>query len=44
MIHAFPKLAVEALGAFFASDMKDRFGTSHAQLAELIPFCRPPGA
>ena len=33
-----PKLAAEALGAFLASDMKDRFGTSHARLAELIPF------
>ena len=33
-----PKLAAEALGAFLASDMKDRFGSSHAGLAELIPF------
>src|ERR1700746_2614826 len=33
-----PKLAAEALGAFLASDMKDRFGTSDARLAELIPF------
>ena len=28
----------EALGSFLASDMKDRFGASHARLAELIPF------
>jgi hypothetical protein len=27
-----------ALGAFLASDMKDRFGASHARLAELVPF------
>src|SRR6188472_4359707 len=33
-----PELAAEALGAFLASDMKDRFGSSHARLAELIPF------
>ena len=33
-----PKLAAEALGSFLASDMKDRFGSSHARLAELIPF------
>src|SRR3954463_13163717 len=33
-----PELAAEALGSFLASDMKDRFGTSHARLAELIPF------
>ena len=33
-----PKLAAEALGSFLASDMKDRFGTSHARLAELIPY------
>ena len=33
-----PKLAAEALGSFLASDMKDRFGSSHAQFAELIPF------
>src|SRR5262252_2040362 len=33
-----PGLAAEALGSFLASDMKDRFGASHAGLAELIPF------
>jgi hypothetical protein len=33
-----PELAAEALGSFLASDMKDRFGTSHVRLAELIPF------
>jgi hypothetical protein len=33
-----PRLAAEALGSFLASDMKDRFGSSHARFAELIPF------
>src|SRR5204863_10023517 len=33
-----PELAAEALGASLASDMKDRFGASHARLAELVPF------
>jgi hypothetical protein len=33
-----PELAAKDLGSFLASDMKDRFGTSHARLAELIPF------
>src|SRR5678816_1932327 len=33
-----PELAAEALGSFLAADMKDRFGSSHARLAELIPF------
>jgi hypothetical protein len=33
-----PALAAEALGSFLASDMKDRFGTSHARLAEVVPF------
>jgi hypothetical protein len=33
-----PRLAAEALGSFLASDMKDRFGSSHARLAEIIPF------
>ena len=33
-----PELAAVALGSFLASDMKDRFGSSHARLAELIPF------
>src|SRR5688572_28598618 len=33
-----PELAAESLGAFLAADMKNRFGMSHARLAELIPF------
>src|SRR5262245_40934096 len=33
-----PALAAEALGSFLASDIKDRFGASHARLAEVIPF------
>jgi len=33
-----PALAADALGSFLASDIKDRFGSSHARLAELIPF------
>jgi hypothetical protein len=33
-----PELAAEAVGSFLASDMKDRFGSSHTRLAELIPF------
>jgi len=33
-----PEIAAEALGSFLASDMKVRFGASHARLAELIPF------
>ncbi|MBV9286881.1 MAG: metal-dependent phosphohydrolase [Hyphomicrobiales bacterium] len=33
-----PELAAEALGAFLAADMRDRFGASHARLAELVPF------
>ena len=32
-----PALAAEALGSFLASDMKRRFGSSHARLTELIP-------
>ena len=32
-----PELAAEALGSFLASDMKRRFGSSHARLTELIP-------
>src|SRR5499427_2303195 len=32
-----PALAAEALGSFLASGTKDRFGSSHARLAELIP-------
>ena len=38
MMMTLPELAAEALGAFLASDMKDRFGGSHARLAELVPF------
>jgi hypothetical protein len=34
----FPKLAADALGSFLASEMKNRFGSSHARLAEIIPF------
>jgi hypothetical protein len=33
-----PALAADALGSFLASDVKNRFGSSHARLAELIPF------
>jgi len=33
-----PSLAAEALGAFLANDMKDRFGVSQARLAEIVPF------
>src|SRR5246127_1175337 len=33
-----PALAAEALGSFLAFDIKDRFGSSHVRLAELIPF------
>jgi hypothetical protein len=33
-----PGLAADALGAFLAADMKDRFGSSHARFAETIPF------
>src|SRR5215213_5282647 len=33
-----PELAAGALGSFLAADMKDRFGSSHSRLAELIPF------
>jgi hypothetical protein len=33
-----PELASQDLGSFLASDTKDRFGTSHARLAEIIPF------
>ena len=32
-----PELAAEALGSFLATDMQHRFGSSHAQLTELIP-------
>ena len=33
-----PELAAGALGSFLASDMKGRFGSSHARLLELTPF------
>jgi hypothetical protein len=33
-----PQLASDALGAFLADDMNNRFGVSHARLAEIIPF------
>ena len=33
-----PELAAQDLGSFLASDAKDRFGASHARLAELLPF------
>jgi hypothetical protein len=33
-----PNLAAEALGSFLAADVRDRFGASHARLAEIIPF------
>src|SRR5207342_762683 len=33
-----PELAADALGAFLASDMKKRFGASHARLTEVVPF------
>jgi hypothetical protein len=32
------ELAAEAVGSLLASDMKDRFGSSHTRLTELIPF------
>ena len=32
-----PELAAEALGAFIATDMTRRFGTSHGRLTELVP-------
>jgi hypothetical protein len=33
-----PELAADALGSFLAADVRDRFGASHARLAELVPF------
>jgi hypothetical protein len=33
-----PELAANALGSFLAADVRDRFGYSHARLAEIIPF------
>ena len=38
MMITLPGLAAEALGAFLAEDIRDRFGVSHARLAEIIPF------
>jgi hypothetical protein len=32
-----PKLAAKALGSFLAKQMSSRFGSSHAELTELIP-------
>ena len=36
MMITLPGLAAEALGSFLADDMKDRFGVSHARLAEIV--------
>jgi hypothetical protein len=33
-----PELVAQALGSFLTSDTKSRFGSSHARLAEVIPF------
>ena len=33
-----PCLAADALGSFLANDIRDRFGVSHARLAEIVPF------
>jgi len=33
-----PELAADALGSFLASDVRSRFGSSHARLAEVLPF------
>ncbi len=33
-----PQLAADALSSFLAADMKDRFGVSFGNLAEIIPF------
>ena len=33
-----PQLVAQALGAFLTSETKDRFGSSDARLAELLPF------
>src|SRR5215471_20571906 len=32
-----PELASEALGSFLSSFMKDRFGSTHPRLAEVVP-------
>jgi hypothetical protein len=33
-----PEMVVEALGSFLAAESRGRFGASHAELAELLPF------
>src|SRR6202140_4760140 len=33
-----PELVAQALGSFLTSDTRSRFGSSHARLAEVIPF------
>src|SRR6516165_3864627 len=33
-----PELVAQALGSFLTSDTKSRFGSSHARLAEVLPF------
>src|SRR6059058_1945902 len=33
-----PELVAHSLGSFLTSDTKNRFGSSHARLAELLPF------
>ena len=33
-----PELVAQALGSFLASDTRSRFGSSHANLAELLPY------
>ena len=33
-----PEMVVEALGSFLAAETRGRFGASHAELAELLPF------
>ena len=38
MMITMPGLAAEALGSYLAEDIRDRFGVSHARLAEIIPF------
>src|SRR5258708_12599894 len=33
-----PELVAQALGSFLTSETKSRFGSSHARLAEVLPF------
>src|ERR1700712_264310 len=33
-----PELVAQALGSFLTSETRSRFGTSHARLAEVLPF------